>query len=188
MLHLRLPPPVIHLLTLRTSGKAALYGLGLAFVGPLGTLSHGYVAAETPRQVTCDNLSIKLSDDKNHYIFSVKAGGDAASITSYTFDFGDKQSYRFNFEKNSTQDRRTAAATHAYQKASKYTAVVHVHTKSQQGAAGITSGNCQASVDIQPPTGRLPETGVTNTVGLFAGLSVGAAVLHNFWLRWRNRT
>jgi hypothetical protein len=150
--------------------------LALPLVSPLAT-------ADAVPSVTCQSLSISLSDDKNFYIFNASAAGDASTITGYRFDFGDHQSYDFTFSGASTQDRHSASVTHTYMTAGAYTASVQVNTKTAGKVARISSAACRAPITIAPPGSSLVNTGAGNVVALFAGTSLLGTLLYQIWIR-----
>jgi LPXTG-motif cell wall-anchored protein len=163
-----------------------LFTIGLAALCFICLHSSSYASADaTPAPVTCDGLSAKISDDKNFYIFNATASGDSGSITGYTFDFGDRESYSFNFSSAPNPNHHVSSATHTYRKAGSYIAKVHVNAKVKNKTTSISSASCQAKVTIGPPVATLPNTGATNIVGTFIGSSVVGSLVHAFWLRRR---
>jgi len=137
--------------------------------------------------VTCDGLSTTLSDDKNFYIFTVTAGGDTGSISGYTFNFGDHQSYQFNFGASTSQDHHTANVTHTYKKSGTYTATATARVKNGSKTTGVTSPECRTTVTNGPSAAVLPSVGNQGTVRLFSLVAVIGMTAYQLHLRLRNR-
>lgn len=95
---------------------------------------------ETP-VYTCDSLSATKIADKQ-YSFNGKAtatGG--ATITGYTFDFGDGKQ----------QAATSATATHTYDAAGTYTTTMTVTVKVGNETKSVSGPQCTAQVTITPP-------------------------------------
>jgi hypothetical protein len=148
-----------------------------------GWSSLGRVSAASTDSVTCSNLKINVSDDKNYYTFTVSTTGDNASITGYIFNFGDHQSYHYTFSSKAGQDHHTATATHSYSNLGTYTATASVVTKTTSKEATISSPACKTQVTIGPPVSTLVDTGAGNPLWLFMGTCTIGAVAHHLWLR-----
>ena len=141
-------------------------------------------AADTP-SVACDSLTARLSDDKNFYILDATASGSAGAITGYTFDYGDRESYRVTFSSKSTADRHAASVTHAYKTPGTYTVTVRINTKINGKSSSVSSGACKTSVTILPPDTTLPDTGANAvaTITVSAAATLATALYHNLRLR-----
>jgi hypothetical protein len=154
----------------------------IAVISLIITIRTPLVAA-APDAVTCDKLKITLSDDKNFYVFTATASGNASTITGYRFDFGDHQSYNFTFSPSDAQDRHTATATHTYLDPGNYTPTVHLDTQVNKKNTTVTSPDCQTSVSIGNSPGTLPNAGARGTIGIFISVSLLGITLHQTWLR-----
>lgn len=162
-------------------GHALILVIGLLVVGGVHS-----VATADADPVTCESLKTTLSGDKNYYIFEAKATGNASSISGYTFDFGDHQSYTFTFKPNATEDHHTATVTHTYQKTGTYKPTVHVVLKNGQKTTNVTSDACKTTITIEPAPDILPDTGShVPVLPVVTGTFIGSTVLHYLFRRWR---
>ena len=135
--------------------------------------------------VTCDSLTTGLSDDKNFYILTATASGPADSITGYSFDYGDRESYHVTFGSRTDSDRHTASVTHTYKTPGAHKVIVHVNVSIHGKSGSVSSDACKTTVAILPPNTTLPNTGsnfitilvLCGAIGLLAGL------LHALWQR-----
>jgi hypothetical protein len=111
--------------------------------------------------VTCQNLSAQQSDDKNYYtIVATASAAKDSDIAGYRFDFGDRQSYTFNFDTTSNKDRYQATVRHTYEKAGNYTVVANVISSVGSQAGQTASPNCMLKITIADTSGLvLPATG-----------------------------
>jgi hypothetical protein len=169
------------------SSKSLQIGIAGTVLAALAIATFGAprALAETTYGITCDHLQVTLSDDKNFYVFTATSSGDESTITGYTFNFGDQQSYDFVFSASDKQDHHTATVTHTYLDAGVYTPVVRVNTQVENKSASATSPGCQTTLSIGDTASALPNTGVSGTIGLFATASALGVVLHQTWLRHR---
>jgi hypothetical protein len=116
----------------------------------------------------CTSLSVEQSSDKNYYIFTVKGSGP--DIKGYSIDFGDQQTYNFDFQKTPVGDRGTAQVKHTYQKNGNFTAAAKIVTSS----VSESSPACTVQVTIgQPPVSQLPVTGPEDTTIFLTALFLG---------------
>jgi len=167
----------------KTIHTILITSLCLAF---LSNASHA--TADTVTPASCNTLSVSLSDDKNFYILAATSKGDSHSITGYTFDFGDHQTYRLRFSANTSKDRHAASVTHVYRDAGTYTARVSVAVNTGGKVANVSSAGCQTNVVIPPPATTLPNTGAYDAPALFMAASLGGGILHHLWRRHRIRS
>jgi LPXTG-motif cell wall-anchored protein len=88
---------------------------------------------------TCDSLtSNKIS--RAEYGFAAKATAkDGATITGYSFDFGDGKK----------QDTTNPTTKHTYDKAGAYTAKVSVNVKVNGATKTVTAASCQVKITIE---------------------------------------
>ncbi|HSX15832.1 MAG TPA: PKD domain-containing protein [Candidatus Saccharimonadales bacterium] len=142
--------------------------IGLFVPGALLLMPH-HAAADA--LATCDGLSATLSDDKNNYIFRVAASGEDSDILGYTFNFGDHQTYRFTFGKDTGLDRHTAIVTHTFKDPGIFAASVTVQAKSGGHTTTIPSEDCKTTVAINLPD-ELPNTGTRNLLVLFVATAL----------------
>jgi len=148
--------------------RSRLFLIGLLLPGVLLLPVH---RASADPLVTCDGLSATLSDDKNYYIFRATASGNPGDILGYTFDFGDRQSYRFKFAGDTGLDRHAATVTHTFKDAGIFAASVTVQTTAKGSSTDIPSEDCKTTVAINLPD-ELPNTGTRNLGVLFAAATV----------------
>jgi len=142
-------------------------------------------SAEPAAEVVCSGLQATISDDKNFYIFTATSSGDSSTITGYTFDFGDHESYRFTFAPHSSQDRHRATATHTYLNAGVYAPKVYVTRKHGMQPRSVTSDSCRTTVNIGFTPQTLPDAGFSSAGTVFAGSSLVATAAHHVWYRRR---
>lgn len=116
----------------------------------------------------CTKLSIEQSDDKNYYIFTVN--GTGPDIKGYTIDFGDQQSYNFDFQKSPTADHGTAKIKHTYQKYGQFTATAKVVTST----ISESSPACTVQITIGAMTpAELPTTGSNDSLIVLTAVLLG---------------
>jgi hypothetical protein len=129
----------------------------------------------------CLDLTAEQSEDKNFYKFKATASAaNNAQIIGYEFDFGDQQSYRFNFHNTPSQNRNTATVKHTYEKSNKYIATVNVISSAGDKETRASSPACTAQVTIGQTTAELPATGPGDTLVLqviIVGLATYGVVL-----------
>lgn len=142
-----------------------MFALGLA----LPTLRVTAASADTST-VSCDKLTQTLSPDNKYDIFTVKSSVPRdAVILSYIFNFGDKQTYSFNFESGTSGDRDQATVNHTYEKAGNYDASVSVLAHSGNRTFTVTSPSCNTSVAFdQPAINSLVNTGPGDMLSVLA--------------------
>lgn len=116
----------------------------------------------------CKSLTAEQSDDKNYYVFTVTGSGP--DIKGYSIDFGDQQSYTFDFQKSPTNDRGTAKVRHTYQKEGRFTATAKIITS----AISESSPTCVVHVTIgQSTPTELPTTGSRDSLIILTALVLG---------------
>ncbi len=142
-------------------------------------------ASTEPTGVTCDSLSVTLSDDKTQHIFHIAAGGDISQITGFAVDFGDHQSFTVHLAADDTADRSSAAIPHIYRDAGNHIATAHVLTTASGKAAKVTSPSCRTSVAILAVGAVLPDTGAPSPLALMATAGLLGIVVYQLQLRWR---
>jgi hypothetical protein len=129
----------------------------------------------------CKSLTVEQSEDKNYHIFTVTGSGP--DIKGYSIDFGDQQSYTFDFQKSPTNDRGTAKVRHTYQKEGRFTATAKIITS----AISESSPTCVVHVTIgQPTPTELPTTGSEDSVIVLTALLLGV-VTYEVVLFWQPR-
>ncbi|HET6925167.1 MAG TPA: DUF11 domain-containing protein, partial [Candidatus Saccharimonadales bacterium] len=99
--------------------------------------------------LTCDELKLTPgaigSDGSQAFVLTANATAKNATITGYTFSFGDQTS-----DQTVTTSATTATANHTYAPGT-YTAKVTVNGKDNSGKAiTATSANCQQPVNVSP--------------------------------------
>jgi len=134
--------------------------------------------------LTCTSLTAVRSSDGSSYAFTAKASGNDGSITGYTFEFGDRQSYSFQFSKKANQDRSHATVSHTYLSHGVFTATVYVDTRKGGNPASASSPDCHTTVSNGPTT--LIDTGAGNTLAVFTVTSTVGLVFSQIWLRRRH--
>ena len=139
--------------------------------------------ADTPA-LTCTSLTAVRSNDGSSYAFTAKASGNDSAITGYTFDFGDHQSYSFQFGKRPGQGHHRATVMHTYRTLGTFTATVYVDTNKGGKPASTSSPSCHTTVSNGPKT--LVDTGAGNTLAAFVAASFGGLALSQIWLRRRH--
>src|SRR5262249_33759891 len=102
---------------LHLTGKSSTSGILCVVLCGIALYVPSPAVADVSSAVTCDSLTIHLSDDKNFYVLTAAASGDNSNITGYSFDFGDHESFPVTFSTSDQQDRHTATTTHSYQAA-----------------------------------------------------------------------
>lgn len=108
---------------------------------------------------TCQNLTAEQSDDKNYYSLTVTAlAANEADINGYQFDFGDYESYTFDFDNHSNSNRQQATVRHTYEKAGTYTVVARVVGNNDGKVIKASSPGCTIHITIAATT-ELPATG-----------------------------
>lgn len=116
----------------------------------------------------CKSLSAEQSSDKNYYVFTVS--GTGPDIKGYSIDFGDQQSYTFDFQKTPVSDRGTAKVKHTYQKEGQFTATARIITS----AVTESSPHCMVQITIgQPIPTELPTTGSRDSLIVLTALLLG---------------
>lgn len=116
----------------------------------------------------CKSLAVEQSEDKNYYIFTVTGSGP--DIKGYSIDFGDQQSYTFDFQKSPTNDRGTAKVRHTYQKEGQFKAIAKIITST----TSESSPTCVVHVTIgQPTPTELPATGSHDSLIILTALLLG---------------
>lgn len=149
--------------------------ISMAFAG-IGVLFRPVSAASTP--TVCKSLNVRQSDDKNYYIFTAQSvPGTGATVTHYVFDFGDTQTYRFEFPANATS-RNKAVVRHTYQKSGDFTARTTVFTKTDGKTVKTTSPACTAHVVNGNVAATLAKTGPSDVLTLFAVVVLVSGSLH----------
>jgi hypothetical protein len=118
---------------------------------------------------SCTSLYVEQSSDKNYYIFTVNGSGP--DIKGYSVDFGDQQTYNFDFQKTPVSDRGTAQVKHTYQKDGNFTAAAKIVTST----ISESSPACTVQITVgQAPVSQLPVTGPQDvtifTTALFLGI------------------
>jgi hypothetical protein len=157
----------------------AILGLTIWLPAPL-------VIAYPPTTLACDSLQATPIGDKNSFVLSAtSSASNNTAVTGYDFNFGDYQSYSFDFT-NSMTDRQQASVTHTYATAGTYTAHAQVRGRSNNKAVTATSSGCRTTIAIQPSAvTTLPNTGAGDAVSLFFIVSGLGTALHVIWLRQR---
>jgi hypothetical protein len=138
-------------------------------------------AAENQADAVCNNLAVQESPDKNYYIFRAEAKPvNGATITGYKYDFGDKESFTYNFPKDA-KDRNTATVNHTYIKAGTFSANVSVLVTQNNKTSTITSKNCKESITVgQGQVTELAQVGPESMLPLFGiGIIAGSV----YWRR-----
>src|SRR5690349_6235541 len=74
-------------------------------VGIIGIMPNNSTTQAAPGG-ECKSLTVEQSSDKNYYLFTVTGSGP--DIKGYSIDFGDRQSYNFDFQKTPVSNRGTA--------------------------------------------------------------------------------
>lgn len=116
----------------------------------------------------CKGLSAEQSEDKNYYIFTVTGSGP--DIKGYSIDFGDQQSYDFDFQKTPVSDRGTAKVKHTYQKEGQFTAKAQLITSTTSESSPF----CVVQITIgQPTPAELPTTGSHDSLIALTALLLG---------------
>ena len=134
--------------------------------------------------VSCDSLTYNWNSSQNQYVFAAAASGSGVSnITGYSFNFGDNQSYNFDFPSGSTANRATGSAGHVYAKAGNYNATVKVLATINGQKQRITSPKCAVTVTIAQPASQLPNTGTQNIIEVFAVSSLIGTAVYQFAVR-----
>lgn len=147
-----------------------LVGVGLAIVSWPGRV-------QAASGAVCKDLTVRLSDDKNYYIFTARAAANGATIGGYAFDFGDHQSYKVMFDSRINRDRSQAVANHAYEANGNYTVIVSVLSTVHSKQFSSSSTQCSAGVTIGPRADELVNTG-PDVFGIFVGASLVGAGVH----------
>lgn len=139
--------------------------------------THPTYAADPPP--ACQELTANLSDDKDYYTLAATASaGKDNDITGYQFDFGDHQSYTFNFDSQSTKDRRQASVKHTYQNAGTYTVIAKVISNQNGQLVHTSSPECTITVTIASAA-ELPATGPDIITTLIIAGAIGLTV---YWI------
>lgn len=172
-------------MNIKKSAKAHYLQTGLLFASMFAAIpvidsfaTHPTYAADPPP--VCQDLTAKLSDDKNHYDLSVAASAaNNSDINGYQFDFGDHESYTFNFDNKSNSNRRQATVEHTYDKAGKYVVTVKVISAKSNQATQTSSNNCTVNITIAGTTDVLPATGPSTwtTLAIAGIIGIGAYVV-----------
>lgn len=158
--------------------RAVLLFAAMAAAIPVVDLFSTHPTYATDPPPSCQNLTVAQSEDKDYYNLAVTASAAKASdISGYQFDFGDNQSYTFNFDAHSTKDRRQANVKHTYQKAGQYIVTAKVLGKnSAQTTAQTTAPECTVTITIAGASTELPATGNDFTTTLTVAGMIGLAV------------
>ena len=145
-------------------------------------------AAAVSPSASCLQLASSVSDDKNYQVFTASAAaGSGSTITGYTFDFGDNQTYSFTFG-NGTTDRSRATVTHQYDKNGVYSAKASVQVEAGGRTADISSPDCMSSVALGvQAAAALVNTGPDVAYGVAAAAVVVAVTVHYGWSIRRSR-
>ena len=131
---------------------------------------------------SCAALTYRLSDDKNYYIFTATAVTDTSSaIAGYGFDFGDRQSYTFQFVPGSILDRSHAVSTHTYEKAGDYQVKASVVSMIDGKITTQSSPSCMVHIVIDSNQGQLVNTGPPNPLKLFVATFLVAVAAYYLW-------
>jgi hypothetical protein len=142
------------------------------------------MVAATGASSTCNRLTAQESTDKNYYIFTALVSpAPGATITGYVFNFGDNQSYEFNYGSTASNDRAVAVVNHTYESTGSYQANVNVITSTNGKSSHVSSAACTAKITIGPGVTTLPNTGpgnVTAEVADAAGVALVSTVTHSF--------
>lgn len=156
----------------------------LAAVGWWGLFPSQSVSAADASTATCQSLTATESEDKNHYdIVATATTNEGARITGYMFDFGDRESYTFNFSNESAKDRQRAAVKHTYAKTGNYTVKADVISTKDGKTSKSSSPNCTATVTVGSQTGVLPATGPNDTRILIETIVIGMITYGiTFWV------
>jgi PKD repeat protein len=140
--------------------------------------------------LVCDKLTA-VSDSRTMYTFNASASATkGATITGYTFDFGDTSS------KTVTTAATTASANHTYTAPGTYTATVNVLGTINGKATTVTSYSCDTTVTVAPqPTaecdGLVLDQDATNPLSYTATATyttTGAATLTGASINWGDGT
>lgn len=139
--------------------------------------THTTYAADPPP--SCQELTAVQSEDKEYYTIAASASATKNNdITGYQFDFGDHQSYTYNFDSQSNKDRSQTAVKHTYQKAGTYTVTAKVISNQSGQLVHTSSPECMTTVTIAGAT-ELPATGPEFTTSLAIASVIGLAV---YWI------
>ena len=167
---------IIKRVTLYCLRMSAMFALVLFATGiaSLFCARPAYAVVANPAP-TCHSLSVKQSDDKTHYELTATATAtNTTDITGYRFDFGDQQSYTFNFDGPTQKNRNTATVKHTYTKNGSYNVSASVIDSKNTQAPSGPSPNCTVRITIGPTSIEvLPATGPNDLVSLTAPLVVG---------------
>lgn len=134
--------------------------------------------------VTTNKQDSALGERQVKVAVNASAEG-GATITNYTYDFGDQTA-----AVTSNQN----PYTYTYAKAGKYTIKVTVNVLANGTPNTATSKNCESTVEftvvipptVVPPT-ELPKTGAGSLAGMFAGVSTLGAAVHSVSRRFRRK-
>lgn len=157
----------------------------LGLVGPNNQGSRLAAAAEPG--ASCDSLIVVESEDKNFHIFSASATPiNDSVITGYIFDFGDNQSYEFNYNQDDEKWHGLSTVNHTYSKAGRYKASATVVTNTNGESLRATSEACTTTITIGPA--ELPTVGSEPlAMESFGVVTLGTMSHHFFLLRRRYR-
>lgn len=131
-------------------------------------------AATPPPAPSCHSLTVKQSDDKTHYELTATTTATNSDIAGYRFDFGDKQSYTFNFDSTSQKNRATATVKHTYAKNGSYNVTASVVGSKNTQPPSDASASCTVRITIsQSSIEVLPATGPDDFLSLVTPLAAG---------------
>jgi hypothetical protein len=142
------------------------------------------LASADLKPASCDSLTAS-SNGGSQYTFTTLATSYGTKILGYRFNFGDHQSYEFQFSKADKQNRQIVSIVHYYKTQGIFSVSAYVNTARNGISTSTTSGACHMTVIYGPTT--LVNTGAGNTIALFTGVSLSGATLFEIRQLRRNR-
>jgi hypothetical protein len=157
-----------------------LYGLFLGFLLMTCTIAlpSAPFAEAAGAITTCNSLTAQETANEN-YRFSVSAApGSSETIMGYVFNFGDNQSYEFDYDPVTGINRGQAKIDHIYSNPGTYVVTASVVTAANGKTKTTSSRACTIDVAVGQANSKLPGSGPGNTLVLFVGISTIGTVMH----------